>query len=243
MRHLEIARPTGRAHLERVPTGWSLDLEDVADVADAVDVLGAAIDAVRDAGGGDLRLWARASDPVAVGASEAVGLTLGRRLLQLRRSLPVGEPWDLTVRPFVVGRDEDAWLDVNNRAFRWHPEQGGWTVDDLRARMAEPWFDPLGFLLHEVDGRLAGFCWTKEHRDAEPPMGEIFVIAVDPDLGGRGLGRALTLAGLDHLATAGLCIGMLYVEGTNEAALRLYDALGFERHHTDLGYTIAVPGA
>ncbi len=243
MRHLEIARPTGRAHLERVPTGWSVDLELAADEDGAMDLLRAAIGAVREAGGGVLRHWARAGDPVSVAASQSLGLALTRELHQLRRPLPVEETWDLDVRPFVPGADEAAWLDVNNRAFRWHPEQGGWTLEDLQARMAEPWFDPRGFLLHEVDGRLAGFCWTKAHRAVSPPLGEIYVIAVDPDFSGRGLGRALTLAGLDHLFTSGLGVGMLYVEGTNEAALRLYDGLGFERHHIDLGFAIEVPGS
>ncbi len=241
MRRLEIARPTGRAHLERVTSGWSVDLEGTPDVEAAVDVLGAVIDAVRDVGGGLLRHWTRAGDTVAMEASEALGLTFERELHQLRRPLPVDEPSDLVVRPFVVGQDEATWLEVNNRAFAWHPEQGHWTIEDLRIRFAEPWFDPAGFLLHEADGQLAGFCWTKVHHDLTPPLGEIYVIAVDPSATGRGLGRSLTLAGLDHLHRAGVDIGMLYVDGTNEAGLRLYDRIGFTRHHTDRSYTIEVP--
>jgi mycothiol synthase len=241
MRHLEIARPTGRAHLDRVPTGWTVDLDGTRDIEGAVDVLGAVVDTVRDEGGGLLRLWTRAGDPVAVGAGEALGFTFERELHQLRRPLPVEEPWDLAVRPFVVGQDEAAWLEVNNRAFSWHPEQGHWTLDDLRARFADRWFDPGGFLLHEADGRLAGFCWTKVHQELTPPLGEIYVIAVDPSAVGRGLGRSLTLAGLDHLHGVGIDIGMLYVDGTNDAGLRLYDHLGFTRHHTDRSYTIEVP--
>ena len=87
-------------------------------------------------------------------------------------------------------------MAVNNRAFATHPEQGGWSVEELVEREQEEWFDPAGLLLYEVDGRLAGSCWTKIHRDTDPPLGEIYVISVNPDFQGRGLGRSLTVAGL-----------------------------------------------
>ena len=169
-------------------------------------------------------------DDAAVAA--AAGLVLVREVLQLRRPLPADPPPPIEVRPFRPGPDDDAFLAVNNRAFRWHPDQSNWTTDDLRRAEAEPWFDAGGFLLHERDGRLAGFCWTKVHlaTTEDPALGEIYVIAVDPDFVGQGLGRALTLAGLDHLAAGGLEVGMLHVEGTNAAARALYVTLGFEEH-------------
>ena len=81
----------------------------------------------------------------------AVGLSHGRSLYQMRRPLPAEEHSTLKTRPFRPGEDEQAWLEVNNRAFRWHPEQGGWTEETLKAREAQPWFDPDGFLLYELD--------------------------------------------------------------------------------------------
>jgi mycothiol synthase len=240
MRHLEIAGDVGSAHIDRIPTGWSVDVDGASDTAHAAKLLQAALEAVADEGGGLARLWVRAGNPAVATAAEELGFGEERSLHQLRRPLPVGEPWSLEVRPFVVGQDEQAWLEVNNRAFDWHPEQGGWTLEDLQERLTEPWFDRAGFLLHEEAGRLVGFCWTKEHHDERPALGEIYVIAVDPAAGVKGLGRPLTLAGLDHLHRQGLTVGMLYVDGGNTAGLALYDRLGFSIHHTDVAWTLEV---
>ncbi|MGH9113054.1 MAG: mycothiol synthase [Acidimicrobiales bacterium] len=234
-------RPVAYAHVIRGSRRWELEL--VVDPhhrtelgAIGSELLAAALDVVRSEGGGHVHLWVYKPTDVHDEIAAAVGLQRGRDLWQLRRPLPLGEPFSIETRPFVVGRDEGAWVDVNNRAFDWHPEQGGWTVDDLTSQEAEPWFDPDGFLLHEREGRLAGFCWTKVHTDHVPPLGEIYVIAVDPDIHGRGLGRSLVLAGLDHLAAQGLGVGMLYVDATNDPANKLYADLGFTRDHVDRAF-------
>jgi mycothiol synthase len=240
MRHLDLPGDAGSVHVDHIPTGWMLELVGVTEPDAAVDRLHAALDAVATEGGGTARLWVRHGDAAGRAAAEALGFDEERALHQLRRSLPVDLPWSIDVRPFVVGQDEQAWLEVNNRAFDWHPEQGGWTLEDLRERMAEPWFDPRGFLLHEEGGRLLGFCWTKEHRDIDPPLGEIYVIAADPAAGRKALGKELTLAGLDHLHRRGLGIGMLYVDGGNARGMAMYDRLGFTVHHTDVSWTIEV---
>ena len=204
-------------------------------------LLEAVIQQVAVRGGGTLHWWVHHPDETADAIAGAVGLRLDRRLLQLRRTLPIGEATTVPTRDFVVGRDETEWLRVNNAAFHDHPEQGGWTIETLQQREAEPWFDPAGFRLHERDGKLAGFCWTKVHADATPPMGEIYVIAVDPPFHGHGLGRALTIAGLDHLASRGLAVGMLHVDAANIAGLSLYERLGFSLHHADHAYVGEIP--
>jgi mycothiol synthase len=205
-------------------------------------LLGAALAAVRADGGGEAHYWQSAPGPDDDAVARGAGLDPTRELLQMRRDLPTGVVVGVPTRAFRPGVDDAAWLAVNNRAFAAHPEQGAWTSDDLSRRQAEPWFDPDGFRLHERDGRLAAFCWTKLHPGAgdDPPMGEIYVIAVDPDFQGLGLGRQLTLAGLESIAERGVGVGMLYVDGSNTGAVALYRALGFTVHHTDVAYTTTV---
>jgi len=182
-----------------------------------------------------------------------MGFERARVLWQMRRSLyaPVPElhpPAGVSLRTFRPGSDDEAWVEINNRAFADHPDQGRWTLADLRVRMSEPWFDPAGFLLavSDADGRILGFHWTKVHggRPSDTsadghqhdPIGEVYVLGVDPDAHGLGLGTTLTVAGLRYLRSRGLDQAMLYVDEANQAAVRLYSRLGFARWTTDVSY-------
>jgi mycothiol synthase len=232
----------GYAQLSRGHNTWGAELVIRPDHRESHEVgtilLDAALDEVRRLGGGHVHLWVPKPTPDTDAMASASGLVRGRDLYQMRRPLPInGDHPRVETRPFEPGKDEAAWLTVNNRAFASHPEQGDWSLDTLLEREAEPWFDPHGFLLHERDGRLAASCWTKVHRDENPPLGEIYVISVDPDFQGLGLGRALVLAGLDYLGGKGLTVGMLYVDSGNETAVALYRHLGFVVDHVDRAYT------
>jgi mycothiol synthase len=194
--------------------------------------------------GHGIRLWAHGDLAGAAALAGSAGFTRFRALWQMRMSLdgpaipdPVLPP-GITLRTFRPGKDEDAWVRVNRRAFADHPEQGSWTLADLELRETEPWFDPAGFFLAERDGELAGFHWTKVHeaRSGGSPLGEVYVVGVDPARQGGGLGRALTLAGLAHLQGLGLRQVMLYVDEANAMAVKMYATLGLRRWSTDVMY-------
>lgn len=187
------------------------------------------------------QVWAHGRLPAALAFAAARGYTAARTLWQLRRPLsgPVPDeplPAGIELRAFVPGQDEEAWVATNARAFAEHPEQGAWTVREVRAREAEPWFDPAGFLLAvHPDGSLAGFHWTKVH-PGPPPIGEVYVLGVDPSAQGQHLGPALTTAGLRYLQGRGLADVLLYVDDDNPAAVRLYERLGFTEWAADVQF-------
>ncbi|MDT7545749.1 MAG: mycothiol synthase [Actinomycetota bacterium] len=202
---------------------------------------------------GRLRLWAHGESPGSGALASSMGFRKSRVLWQMRRSLadalpPVVVPEGVEIRTFAVGEDELRWTEINNRAFAAHPDQGGWGVEEVMLREAEPWFDPKGFFLAFRGDALVGFHWTKvhgalthshgdeahEHGHDHPPIGEVYVVGVDPSEQGRGLGPALTLIGLHHLQEQGLDEVLLYVDESNVNAIRVYERLGFTRYATDV---------
>lgn len=211
---------------------------DAAEVVAADDAARALVDAVARPG---LLVWSHGRRSRLLDVLRARGFSPIRELHQLRRplaELPPDPPLTdgVRVRAFVPGPDDAAWLHVNAAAFASHPEQGRWTQADLAARMAEPWFDPAGFLLAERAGELLGFHWTKVHPDG---LGEVYVLGVSPEAQGLGLGNALLVRGLRHLADTGSSEVLLYVDGDNPGALRLYEKAGFRRFDLDVQWRFA----
>ncbi len=194
-------------------------------------------------GGDGARIWAHGNLAPARATAAALGLSVVRELLQMRRSLrdlpPLRDADGVRLTTYAGPGDDAELLRVNNAAFDWHPEQGGWTEADIAERRVEDWFDPEGLFLgfDEADGRLLGFHWTKVHG---PDLGEVYVVGVDPAAQGRGLGATLTLIGLHHLAArlaaAAEPTVLLYVEADNTAAVKTYERLGFEVFSVDTAY-------
>ncbi|HET9873603.1 MAG TPA: mycothiol synthase [Propionibacteriaceae bacterium] len=206
---------------------------------------GGLLTTLRDEARHPLQLWAMHDTESARRLADRHGLLPSRSLLVMSRSMaePVPEPAlpaGTSIRTFRVGQDEQEWLELNARAFASHPEQGSLRATDLVERMAEPWFDPAGFFLAERAGRMVGFHWTKQHPGKR---GEVYVLGVDPDAGGAGLGTALLRTGLRSLAARGSTEVLLYVEADHSRAVALYTANGFTIASRDVMYAEPVPAA
>ena len=175
--------------------------------------------------------WTRGEQKTAVDEGRVIRML---QLLEVDLPVPlVGVPDGATLRNFEPGRDETSWLEQNNAAFADHPEQGAWLPVDLDERTHEPWFDPSGFLLLEIEGRLAASCWTKVHELHPDRIGEIYVISGHPSFQGRNLGRVMLTQGLDALRRKGVSRAVLFVDDSNEGAKALYHSLGFTVERED----------
>jgi len=202
--------------------------------------------------GDKTRIWSHGDLPAA--KAIAASLKLERIWSNLLMSKSLGEIQPVTskypIRTFISGLDNQAFLDLNNKVFANYPDQGGWSEDDLKVRVNESWFDGKGFFVAEDRGELIGFCWTKihgahthSHTDGDDDhgheaLGEIYVLAVNPDYKGQGIGRDLTITGLNYLKYQGLNNVMLYVGVENKPAFKLYKSLGFNEFGSDVMYRV-----
>ncbi|WP_082534024.1 mycothiol synthase, partial [Marmoricola sp. Leaf446] len=189
--------------------------------------------------------WSHADHPAAERLALHFGLPRERELRIMKRALTDLPSWTAPEGVVIRGfepQDEAALLEVNASAFAHHPEQGHMSHADFVERTSESWFDPSGLLVavpaDDASGLppMLGFHWTKEHRDEEPPYGEVYVVAVNPKAAGRGLGTVLTNAGLAHLASRGLDEVLLYVDGDNDPAVAVYTNQGFHTDRVEVQY-------
>jgi GNAT superfamily N-acetyltransferase len=79
-----------------------------------------------------------------------------------------------------------------------------------------------------ADGSPVGFVAVKLH--AADSMGEISMVAVDPDVQGRGIGSTLIAFALDWMKDAGMSIAMVETGGDpgHAPARYTYEKTGFE---------------
>ena len=203
--------------------------------------------------GDKTRIWSHGDSPAA--KAIAASLNLERLWSNLLMSKSLGEIQPVTskypIRTFIPDFDNQAFLSLNNKVFANYPDQGGWSEDDLSVRLNEAWFEKEGFFVAEDKGELIGFCWTKIHGahthshngedddHGHDALGEIYVLAVNPDYKGQGVGRDLTITGLNYLKYQGLNNVMLYVGVENKPAFKLYKSLGFNEFGSDVMYRVA----
>lgn len=228
---------------------------------------------LRELVGTSLQVWAHGQLPAAEAIAHKQQLEIVRHLLvmsvtgeALQKSAEPGEAPDgfvaanypESVERFGTEHVENSWVEANNQAFSWHPEQGGWDRDRLHRSMEAEWFDPQDvILLWDNDAAvgvdkhpaLAGFHWTKWHGAAgdaagdgakddasenspetndEVYVGEVYVIALASAYQGRGLSGHLLRLGIKQMANKGATNVILYVEKDNESAVRVYEKSGFD---------------
>ena len=243
----------GYAHLDQTDLVAGPSVELVVDPSHRGAGVGKALlsEAIKICGK-TLRLWVHGEQEAAHNLASSFNFEKMRTVLQMSKSLSDIQPApvidkEIVIRSFLPGIDSKEWLDLNNRVFKDHPEQGGWQISDLNHRLSEEWFDEKGFFIVEKNKQVIASTWTKVHgahshdhgseaSHDHPAIGEIYITAVDPAYAGQGIGKALTITALNYLKYQKLSDAMLYVDAENLAAITLYNSIGFTQSSRNVLY-------
>ncbi|MDU0479893.1 mycothiol synthase [Staphylococcus chromogenes] len=217
----------------------------------ATKLIEAAADGVESLG-----VWAHGNLPPARTLASKLGGKMTRELLVMatgERREAVAAPEGIAVFSLTEARDrwgevaDEQLLKVNNEAFSWHPEQGGWDMARWRRAQEAEWFSPDDVLLMGQQSgvgelNVLGFHWVKWPRllNGEPAgrSGEVYVVGLADAARGKGLGAPLISAGIQRLWDLGAEQVELYVEADNNPAVSAYEALGFAVVESHAVYTL-----
>lgn len=122
----------------------------------------------------------------------------------------------------------DSLQSVMNPAVyeEFYPE--GWRVSQQKAVEDVCASDEMHVWVGIEDNEVAGFVTVKLHQESK--MGEIYMIAVDPDFQRRGIAMSLTNFALDWMKNAGMSIAMVETGGDkgHAPARQTYEKAGFD---------------
>lgn len=165
-----------------------------------------------------------------------MGFTFVRRFLELRLDLAemvLPEMSEIAPRCRSLQPGEEGRLtQLQNRSFA-----GTWgfnpnTTEEIMYRISLPNSSPDDIFLIFDSDKPVGYCWTRiefrKKKATGDETGRIYMLGVDPDYRGRGLGRQLLHVGLSYLKSKGLRVAVLTVDSENKAARVLYKSVGFE---------------
>jgi len=171
-----------------------------------------------------------------------LGFRFVRRFLQLRLDIAKVSCRDINQAGLgfchLQRGEEEKLTEIQNRSFA-----GTWgynpnTVEEILYRINLTNCSPDDVILAYDRDKVIGYCWTRIscEADAHKRAGQIFMLGVDPDYQGRGIGKRVLFAGLSYLKSRGLHVAELAVDSRNKAACNLYCSVGFDVRNSNLWY-------
>ena len=167
-----------------------------------------------------------------------------RRFLELTLDLSNGDVPNIDrISPrcrYLKRGEEDKLVQIQNRSFA-----GTWgfnpnTLEEIVHRISLPGCSPEDIILACDGENIIGYCWTRiyagKYRRRTGNGGRIYMLGVNPDYRGKGIGKGVLLAGLSYLKSNGVGIVELTVDSENKAACALYRSAGFRIETMSLWY-------
>lgn len=135
-----------------------------------------------------------------------------------------------TIRPFVKGQDEDAWIDVFNRVVAEFPDSTPVTRTEYDLEVNAPRYDPEGRFVAELAGKVIGTVHAELDPEDKERVGYLGQPRVLPEHRRQGIGTALVRRAFDSLRERGVSKVQAGVRGDNPAGKAFLEGLGFRQN-------------
>ena len=173
-----------------------------------------------------------------------MGFTFVRRFLELRLNLSKTHLQEIeNIAPqyrHLQSGEGERLTQLQNRSFTGSWGYNANTFEEINYRINLPNCSPEDVIMASDSDKPIGYCWTRinfqKNKAPSEGTGRIYMLGVDPDYRGRGLGRQLLLVGLSYLKSKGLRVVELTVDRENKAACTLYKSVGFKLWTSSLWY-------
>jgi len=169
--------------------------------------------------------------------------SLVRRFLKLRLDIADVRCSNINQPPlkcrYLRRGEEDKLTQIQNRAFvsTWGFNPN--TAEEITYRTNLSTYSPEDIVLICERDKVIGYCWTGiicEGGVASERKGSVFMLGVDPDYRGKGIGKRVLLAGLARLKSKDLQVAELTVDSENKVACALYKSIGFKVQTSSFWY-------
>ena len=180
----------------------------------ATELVGHAMNRIRELKIGLAHVNVSQDNAIARRWSSRMGFQCIRRFLELHLDLSVShlQKTPLIIFPCRTLRpgEEDRLTQIQNRAFM---ETWGYnpnTLEDIIYRTSLPHYAHEHIIVCWKGDRPVSYCWTAMNSGPDNALKRderrIYMLGVDPDYRGKGLGKRALLVGLSHLKSEGIRI-------------------------------------
>ena len=209
----------------------------------ATALLRHAVERARECGATVAQAEIPATNPAARGLFSSLDFRSVRLFYEMAMDLS-GFQTSAIEHPFssrpLQNSEEEKLTGIQNRTFT-----GTWgfnpnTEEEIIYRLNQSGRSRDDVTLLYNDNEVIGYCWVTidpvKKQDQRPVRGRIHMMGVDPGYRGRGLGKAVLIAGLSNLKRKGIKVAELTVDGENKPACTLYKSMGFEVRLSSVWY-------
>ncbi len=135
----------------------------------------------------------------------------------------------LIIRKFIIDKDEEIWVDINNQARKEFEDYTPDNVEFFRKEEKSPWFSLDGLFIAKLDGRPVGAVDAHIDKNRTEKKGFLVGPAVLPEFRRKGIGTALVEKAFKSFKQRGMESVQSTITNKNKVGQQFLEKFSFNR--------------